>query len=183
MNLDEVVLRVVEILNKMDIPYFLTGAMAVVYYGEPRTTHDIDLIIVVKESDVNLMVINFEQDFYIDEFSIRTAIEEKDMFNAVHKETGFKVDFWILGEDDYNKERFKRRVQVNVLGTKIYLPTAEDAIISKLEWFKMSDIDKHYYDALGIYRIQKGNLDTDYINNWCQKKSISKLWKKIQTAD
>lgn len=183
MNLDEVVLRVVEILNKMDIPYFLTGAMAVVYYGEPRTTHDIDLIIVVKESDVNLMVINFEQDFYIDEFSIRTAIEEKDMFNAVHKETGFKVDFWILGEDDYNKERFKRRVQVNVLGTKIYLPTAEDAIISKLEWFKMSDIDKHYYDSLGIYRIQKGNLDIDYINNWWQKKSISKLWEKIQTAD
>lgn len=180
MNFDEVVLKVVEILNKMDIPYFLTGAMAVVYYGEPRTTYDIDLVIVMKNSDVKPMIENFEKEFFIDEISIETAIKEKSMFKAMHKETGFKVDFWILGDDDFSKKRFMRRVKVEILGTAMYLPSAKDAIISKLEWFKMSDIDKHYFDALGIYRIQKENLDMEYINNWCQKKSISEYWLKIQ---
>lgn len=180
MNFDEVVLKVVALLNKMDIPYFLTGAMAVVYYGEPRTTHDIDLVIVIKNSDVNTMIENFEKEFFIDERSIETAIDEKSMFNAVHKETGFKVDFWILGDDDFNKKRFMRRVKVEILGTTMYLPSAEDAIISKLEWYKMSDIDKHYFDALGIYRIQKGKLDMDYVTLWCRKKSILEYWLKIQ---
>ena len=180
MNFDEVVLKVIENLNKMDIPYFLTGAMAVVYYGEPRTTHDIDLVIAMKNSDVSTMIMNFEEDFFIDEVSIKTAIKEKSMFNAMHKETGFKVDFWILGDDDFSKKRFMRRVKVEILGTTMYLPTAEDAIISKLEWYKKSDIDKHFFDALGIYRIQREKLDMEYINNWCQKKSISEYWLEIQ---
>ena len=60
------------------------------------------------------------------------------------------------------------------------LPTAEDVVISKLEWFKISDIDKHYFDALGIYRIQGENLDIEYITRWCSKKSIIKIWEKIQ---
>ncbi|MGB9721405.1 MAG: hypothetical protein ACPL28_08020 [bacterium] len=180
MNFEEVVLKVIEILNQMDIPYFFTGAIAVVYYGEPRTTHDIDLVIVIKDSDVNTMIVNFEKEFFIDEVSIESAIKEKSMFNAMHKETGFKVDFWILGDDDFNQKRFMRRVKVEILGTTMYLPTAEDAIISKLEWFKMSDIDKHYFDALGIYRIQKEKLDMQYIDSWCKQKSTLEMWEKIQ---
>lgn len=180
MNFEEVVLKVVEILNQMDIPYFFTGALAVVYYGEPRTTHDIDLVIAMKVNDVNAMIVNFEKDFFIDEVSIETAIKEKSMFNAMHKETGFKVDLWILGNDDFNKMRFSRRVKVEILGTAMYLPTAEDAIISKLEWYKISDIDKHYFDALGIYRVQKGDLNIEYINKWCERKSIRELWEKIR---
>lgn len=179
MNYEEVVLKVVEILNRLDIPYFLTGAMAVVYYGEPRTTHDIDLMVEMKDEDVATLATCLEADFSIDQESISIARREGSMFNAIHKDTGFKVDFWMLGNDDFDRTRFARRVRVNILGTVIYLPTAEDAIISKLAWFKMSDIDKHYFDALGIYRIQKEKLDMEYISHWANLKSIMEFWKRI----
>lgn len=180
MNFEEVVLEVIEILNRMEIPYFLTGALAVDYYGEPRTTHDIDLVIEISKKDINVMIKNFQNDFFISEESIKVAIQEKSMFNAVHKETGFKVDFWMLGDDAFSKEMFTRRIKTRVLGTEMSLPTAEDVVIAKLEWFKTSDIDKHYFDALGIYRIQGENLDIEYVTRWCSKKSIIKIWEKIQ---
>lgn len=180
MSIEKVVLNVVGILNRSDIPYFLTGAMAVVYYGEPRTTHDIDLVIETKNRDAKALAMAFEGDFSIDEESVKAARQEGSMFNAIDKETGFKVDFWMLGNDDFDKARFARRVRVKMLGTAMYLPTAEDLIISKLEWFKVSDIDKHYFDALGVYRIQKDKLDIEYINDWASKKSTADFWKKIQ---
>lgn len=183
MNFEEVVLRVVNILNQQNIPYFVTGALAVVYYGEPRTTHDIDLVIEISNKDIDILVKLFEQEFSIDRVSIKAAIKEKSMFNAVHKDTGFKIDFWMVGDDAFYKKRFARRVHVYVLGTTMYLPTPEDVIVSKLEWFKMSEIDKHYFDALGVYRIQKGKLDVDYVDKWCTQKSTASIWKEIQAME
>lgn len=180
MNFEEVFLEVIEILNRTKIPYSLTGALAVDYYGEPRTTHDIDLVIEISEKDADVMIKNFQNDFFISGESIKAAIQEKSMFNAVHKETGFKVDFWMLGDDAFSKKMFARRIKTKILGTIMSLPTAEDIVITKLEWFKNSDIDKHYFDVLGIYRIQGENLDIEYITRWCSKKSIIKIWEKIQ---
>lgn len=180
MNFDEVVFKVVDILTRINIPYLITGAVAVVYYGEIRTTHDIDLVVEINENDIKTLVQNFEPDFFIDETSIQNAIQEKSMFNALHKDTNYKVDFWTLTNDEYSRQRFLRRVKVNILGKTMFLPTPEDLIITKLEWFRQSDIDKHYLDAVGIYRIQKENLDKNYITYWCQKKSLLDLWQKIQ---
>ena len=179
MDIEAVTLKVVEILNRINIPYLVTGALSVVYYGEPRTTHDIDLVVQIKEKDISTIIKNFQDDFFISEESIRASIREGGMFNAVHKDTNFKVDFWILGADEFSSERFTRRIQTKILGTTMYLPTEEDVIINKLEWFKMSDIDKHYFDALGIYRIQGEKLDKEYINYWCKKKSTLKIWESI----
>ena len=180
MNFEKVTLKAIEILDRINIPYFVTGALAVVYYGEPRTTHDIDLVVEIKEKNIDTLVKNFKKEFFIDEISITTAIQENSMFNIVHKDTGFKVDFWMLGEDNFSKERFARRTQVKILNTKIYLPTPEDVIIKKLEWYKMSDIDKHYFDAVGVYRIQKEKLDNNYIISWCRHKSVLNIWEKMQ---
>ncbi|MEO0103665.1 MAG: hypothetical protein ABIK40_05265 [candidate division WOR-3 bacterium] len=180
MEIEEVIKKVINILDKLNIPYLLTGALSVVYYGEPRATHDIDLVIQIKEDDITLLMKGFQDNFFIDEESIRNALKERSMFNAVHKDTNFKVDFWILTEDKFNKEMFNRRVKRNILGIEIYLPTPEDVIINKLEWFKMSNIDKHYYDALSVYCVQKDNLDIEYIKNCCKAKSILEIFERME---
>jgi len=180
MKYDEIVLRVAEILNQLNIPYIFTGALAVVYYGEPRTTHDIDLVIEISKNNIDPLFENFKKDFFIDRESINVAIAENSMFNAVHKDTGFKIDFWMIGDDSFYIQRFSRRIQAKILDKVIYLPTADDVIISKLIWFKMSDIDKHYFDALGVYRLQKNVLDKKYIDKWSRRKSVMSIWKKVQ---
>jgi hypothetical protein len=158
----------------------LTGGLAVTYYGEPRTTHDIDVVILISSADITRIKGMLEPDFFVDEESIKAALREGSMFNAVHEETGFKVDFWMLKLDEYDRARFSRRVQVSVLGVTMSLPTAEDVIISKLDWFKQSDVDKHFSDARGIVAIQKGSLDTAYIARWCEAKGLLDLWQKVE---
>ena len=35
-------------LNKADISYIITGAVASIIYGEPRLTHDLDLVVMMR---------------------------------------------------------------------------------------------------------------------------------------
>ncbi len=87
----------------------MTGALAVNYHGKPRMTHDIDVVILITTNDIQRIKELFDEDFYIDEYSLQSALEEVSMFNIVHKEAGFKVDFWILKDDAYSKKSFERR--------------------------------------------------------------------------
>jgi hypothetical protein len=34
-------------LNALGVPYMVSGSVAVIIYGEPRLTHDVDLIVVL----------------------------------------------------------------------------------------------------------------------------------------
>ncbi len=180
MNFEQIALTVAEALRKSNISYMLTGALAVNYYGKPRMTHDIDVVVSITINDTAKFKELFDENFTVDAYSISCALKELSMFNIIHKETGLKVDFWIMKGDEYNRKSFERRKWYPYQNIEICLATPEDMIINKLDWFKLSDIDKHYFDALDIYRIQQEKLDIEYINYWCNKKSISELWKKIQ---
>ena len=179
-DFEVVLLRVVDVFGRSRIPYMLTGGLAVVYYGAPRTTHDIDVVILISPADITRIKGMLEPDFLVDEESIRAALREGSMFNAIHDESGFKVDFWMRKGDDYGREAFARRKQYPYDHSLLSIATPEDVIITKLEWHRLSDIDKHYSDALGVYAVQKGSLDTAYIARWCEAKSLLDLWCRLQ---
>lgn len=172
--------QVAEALNRLNLPYMLTGAVAVTYYGAPRTTHDIDVVILIAPADIARIKSALEPTFSIDLESIKAALREVSSFNAIHEETGFKVDFWLLKDGEYDQTAFARRVRARLLGEDMFLPTPEDVIVAKLEWYRMSDIDKHYSDAQGVAAVQKGQLDAAYITRWCKAKSLSDLWHRIE---
>jgi len=180
MTFEQVAILSVEYLEKEKIPYMMTGALVVNYHGKPRMTHDIDFVVNITNKEIQKITELFNKDFFISEESIRSALAENSMFNIIHKETGSKIDFWILKDDEYNKTAFARRKSYPYQEKEISLATPEDTIISKLEWYKMSDVEKHYFDAVNIYSIQGNNLDKNYITDWCQKKSLTELWRKIQ---
>jgi hypothetical protein len=167
-------------LSRLNMPYMLTGAVAVTYYGAPRTTHDIDVVILIAPADIARSKAALEPTFSVDQESIKAALREGSEFNAIHEETGFKVGFWILKDGEYDRTAFARRVSVNLLGADMFLPAPEDVIVAKLEWYRLSDIDKHYSDAQGVAAVQKGQLDTAYIARWCEAKSLSDLWRRIE---
>jgi len=180
MTFEQLTEFVVDKLHSFNISYMLTGALAINYYGVPRMTHDIDIIVHITSKDIKKIQELFENDFFVSEESIRVALAEGSMFNIIHKDTGYKVDFWILKEDEYSKTAFARRKECQYQQTLISITAPEDMIVIKLEWYKMSEIDKHFTDVLNLFRIQKNYLDIEYIKSWCQKKSLLDLWQKIQ---
>ena len=167
-------------LSRLNLPYMLTGAVAVTYYGAPRTTHDIDLVILIAPADIARIKAALEPTFSVALESIKVALREGSAFNAIHEETGYKVDFWMLKDGEYDRTAFARRVRVNLLGADIFLPTPEDVIVVKLDWYRQSDIDKHYSDVQGVAAVQKGQLDTAYIARWCEAKGLLDLWQKVE---
>jgi hypothetical protein len=98
----------------------------------------------------------------------------------IHHATGLKVDFRIRKSDDYGREAFASRRQYPYGSRQVSISTPEDLIIAKLDWFRMSDIDKHLADVRGVYAVQRGTLDAAYIRRWCEVKGLSELWHEVE---
>ncbi|MFH1541712.1 MAG: hypothetical protein ABIE84_01310 [bacterium] len=181
MNEAEVLRKVIADLEELKIPYALTGGLAVSFYGRPRSTHDFDIIVQIPSgpSYIKKLLAAFGKEFYISEEGIIDAVLHQTMFNIIHHETGLKIDMWILKDSEYDREAFGRRKKMAALGTGISILAAEDMILNKLQWYKVSEIDKHLNDVRGVCEIQKGSLDKEYLKKWAARLLLQGLLNDI----
>lgn len=182
MEQQELLVRTVEILENLKIPYMLTGSFAVNFYGIPRTTHDIDVVVQIGLADADPLARHFPSDFYADAEMIRGAIEQHLMFNIVDPGSGLKIDFWILKPDAYDSERFRRRRRQTILGHAVWMPSPEDVILSKLSWYKQAQTDKHLNDAQGVWELQKETLDRPYLRLWAERLSVRNWLEQFEDS-
>jgi hypothetical protein len=175
--------KTVRSLEKEDIPYMLTGSLVSSFQGNPRSTHDIDIIISIRMDDIpGIMEIFDPKRFYINRDSVKEAIINKSQFNVLDTEEGNKIDFWILTDSDFDKSRFARRQKIEIFGFKAYLSAPEDTIIQKLIWSKLSGgSKKQYEDALSVYELQYGDLDIEYMDYWSKQSDIEDLYGKMMS--
>ena len=168
-------------LDEIGVKYMLTGAWSVIYYGRVRTSHDLDFVVEIKESETDKLVKTFEragEDFWFQPDAIKEAVEKKQMFMVRYMPSGDKIDFWLVKQTEFDRQRLKRRVQVVAWGQKIYLSSAEDTILQKLKWYGMSKIEKHLIDAAFVWQLQD-KLDRKYIKQWAEKLKVSKYLPKL----
>ena len=134
--------KVAEILQELKIPYLVTGGMAVLIWGRPRFTADIDIVIELKIENINSLIRALSalgKASYIDENMIEEALKQGGEFNFIHGDTGIKVDFWVLKKQPFELSRMKRRRAKYILGQKVYFISAEDLILTKLQWRKQGE--------------------------------------------
>jgi hypothetical protein len=142
-------------LDSMGIEYMVTGSVASSFYGEPRLSHDIDVLLHVTA-----------------ESAVRLAIVDTD--------SGDKVDFWILTSSPYDRERFRRRVRVDAFGAAVWVSSSEDVILSKLSWsMKAGGREKQFRDALRVFEVQEGRLDVAYCKQWAAALGVQELWDRL----
>lgn len=177
---EDLLIKVIGKINQLRIPYMITGGIASIFYGKPRLTHDFDIVAEIEEKDIVNLVTIFKGEFYVSSEAIQNAIENRSMFNIIHFDSGIKIDFWLLKDDEFDRKRFERRKQHIYSGRDIFFSTPEDIILKKLVWFKGSEIQKHFDDALSVFEIQK-DLDVDYLTVWAEKLSIQALLDDISS--
>jgi len=177
----ELLKKIIKSLEKGNIPYMLTGSLVSSFQGNPRSTHDIDIIISIRLDNIpDIMKVFNSKKFYIDQDSIKEAIINYNQFNVLDIEEGEKIDFWILTGSDFDKSRFSRRQKKELLGLKAYISAPEDTIIQKLVWSKLSgESRKQYNDALSVYEVQYGKLDIAYMEYWSKKLDVKDIYKKM----
>ena len=183
MSQPELLRTAVEALASAGVEYMLTGSLASSLQGEPRATHDIDVVIDLDLHSVDLLVEHFpEADFYLNKSSIVEAIKNDSMFNIVDIRDGGKIDFWMLTADAYDQSRFARRRHDEIDGLSIPVSSPEDTILAKLRWAQLSGgSEKQYGDALRVYEVQASDLDHEYVNDWAKRLQIESLWHQIQS--
>jgi hypothetical protein len=130
----EVLRTVAGRLDAADIPYMLTGSMALNYYAVPRMTRDIDLVVELGPGDADRLVQLFEHDFYVEPEAVRRAIAAQGIFNLIHDAHVIKVDCVVRKDTEYRREEFARRRRVDIAGQPLSIVAPEDLVISKLDW-------------------------------------------------
>ena len=162
----EFLVDVLSRLNGADVDYMLTGSMASNYWGIPRTTHHLDFVLVMKPDHVDQLVSAFDAGFFIQAESVRSALRPPFQFNILDEQSALKADFWLLRENAFEVAAFHRRLQVALFGVSAWITTAEDVILHKLYWHRLTPSERQLGDAAGVYAVQRDALDADYLRHW-----------------
>ena len=177
---EELLCKIAEILERLKIPYIITGGFAVAVWGRPRFTADIDIVVELFQRDIDALckeLLSIDKDVYVDKEAIKDALLQKGEFNFIHPQTGLKIDFWISKRDEFDKLRIKRKIIKRINSQKINFISPEDLILVKLSWYRESGSQKQLEDIKSILDISK--VDLSYIKKWARQQSTITILDKI----
>lgn len=180
MNEELEVLRIVA--NRLDdagFNYMISGSMAANYYTVPRMTRDIDVVIKLKEIDINKFHNLFQKDFYIDKEMIKKEVRRNGMFNLIHSKYIVKVDFILQKDEEFNKIALEQKKKVVIGNIQAWFISAENLILAKLLWAKDSHSEMQLKDIKNLFKTVK-NLDNAYIKKWIKKLGLNGIYEKAK---
>jgi len=160
--------NIAKILKELKIPYIITGGMAVLVWGRPRFTADIDIVIEFDHNKVDKLekaLLSLSTIGYFDKKAVQEAIDNKGEFNFIDGNTGIKVDFWVLSDDSFDLSRIKRKKNKKILGENVFFSSPEDLILIKLKWYKESSMSRQIEDVESILKISDKKIDFKYLKN------------------
>jgi hypothetical protein len=162
-------------LEQLGIPYMLTGSIAMNYYAEPRMTRDIDIVVELDISSLHQFIEILENDYYVPVDSVHDAIRDTTLFNIIHEESIIKVDFIVRKNSEYRMLEFKRRKQIRIGETPIYIVSKEDLILSKIHWARKSRSEMQKKDILNLMNT---GYDKKYVKKWALHLNVMDLYKE-----
>lgn len=168
--------------NEAGLEYFITGSMASNYWGIPRSTHDIDVVIEFGVQDIQRIVDCLQPEIYVDEAMVRSALRAPFQFNAIDTRSSLKIDFWTAHRSAFESEMFRRRLRVTVFGETAWIATKEDVILHKLYWMRMSPSDRQKDDVFGILRVQKDSLDWAFLRKWAAVLEVDEVLEQFASG-
>ncbi|MBI4925496.1 MAG: hypothetical protein HY843_06180 [Bdellovibrio sp.] len=172
-------------LEKNKINYFITGSVASIFYGEPRLTHDIDIVIHLSVKEIHRFISIFpEKQYYCpptEVIHIELIRHDFAHFNLIHHNTGMKADIYPDVGDDLYTWAFQHKRRVNLYGNlSLWLAPPEYVIIRKLEYFREGQSQKHINDIEKMLLQIKHELNNDFLNKELKKRSLLSLWNKLK---
>jgi hypothetical protein len=171
---ERVVARVAALLDAAGVPYMLTGSFASGFHGAPRASQDVDLVIAPNLGSLRRLLDLIPEDrYYVSGDAALQAYGGETQFNLVDFASGWKVDLIIRKTRTFSQVEFERRVKAELGEESLFIATAEDVLIAKLEWAKLSESERQLEDAAGILRMQGDNLDMAYLDKWVQALALS----------
>lgn len=187
MSLDPigVALRVAEALDALGVEYLVGGSVAASLTGVSRTTLDVDMVVRLDEGRIDALVNRLGEDFHADPESLRRAVRTHSSSNLIHFESGMKVDLFVARDQRSDHEQMRRRRRLRVATNPdrfLFVSAPEDTIVQKLRWYRMGGeaSDRQWSDILGVLRVNRGELDLEYLVRAAGWLEVSDLLERAQ---
>ena len=172
-------------LEHSSFEYMVTGSVASTLYGEPRLTHDVDLVIVLDIAQVELFHSLFPLSEYYcpppEVIQVELARKGYAHFNLIHHDSGYKADCYPFTGNALHEWGLKNRRPVRINSEEIQVAPPEYVIIRKLQFFREGGSQKHLVDIKKMVQMPDLVLDSAILQNWIKKLRLEEEWEEVQT--
>ncbi len=154
-------------LERAHIPYMVIGGQAVLLYGEPRLTKDIDVTLgvdVAKLSEIQALAADLQLKVLVD---AETFARQTMVLPCEEIESGIRVDF-IFSNSTYERMALERARAVPIGGAQVRFAGLEDLIIHKIVAGRPRDLE----DVTQLLR-KNPRVDGAYIERWLKDFSAA----------
>jgi hypothetical protein len=171
-----------ETLERLQVPYLITGSMATIAYGEPRFTNDIDVVVVLTSAQVPALCTAFpEPEFYCSPEAVAQAVRQRFQFNILHPESGLKVDVIVASDSEFDRSRLGRGVRLPVgEASTATFASPEDVIVKKLHYYQEGGSEKHLRDIVGVLKVQGERINRAYLTEWVNRLNLVAEWHLVE---
>ena len=181
----EAVAPVTALLRGLGIEHYIAGSVASVLHGVPRSTVDVDIVARIRTEHARIIAQELGEAFYVDEAMIRDAARQGGSFNVIHLATMYKVDVFIAGSRPFDHSALERIVYRRATGEDVPaypIASAEDTILSKLEWYRRGGetSERQWEDVIGVMKVQGEQLDEAYLDRWAAELGVSDLIERAR---
>jgi hypothetical protein len=182
MQLLDLLDAIAKVCSGLKLPYYITGSVASSYYGEYRSTQDVDVVIELPSWHVAAFCDAFpEPEWYVSREAAMDAARGPGMFNIVHPGSGLKIDVMVFKDTPFDESRLSRARLVHPEGASpVMMAAPEDIILKKLEFYREGGSDKHTRDIASMFRVSGEQIDLTYIEKWVPRIGVQREWAMIK---
>ena len=174
----------IEPLERLGLPYCITGSVAASVYGEPRLTADIDIVLLMRTTDIAALRSVFpESEYYVppdETLSLETSRTTRGMFNLIHHATQFKADIYLALRDPLHAWALEHRRRIDLGGSGAWIAPPEYVVIRKLEFLREGGQDKHLRDIR--YMLAATPVDFQFLEKEIERRGLQDQWNLCRSA-
>jgi hypothetical protein len=182
----EVFLRFTQRLEQAGVDYMVSGSVAAMFYGQPRFTTDIDLIVRMDLAGARRLSDLFPAgEFYFPPWEVvatELTRERRGHFNILHIESGFKADVYLRGNDPLRIWALERVRRVEFSGKTVRMAPPEYVIVRKLEFFKEGGSEKHLRDIRMMIENSPDQIAMQQLEVFIQERGLEVEWNRAKTV-
>lgn len=146
--------RVTELLSRKNIPYCLIGGYAVAVHGEPRSTDDLDLMVIASREEIKALLALLKEQGWEAELNI--ADFRDPVGDVLRIRRPFFCDI-IRAKNALDRKCVQEAAVVPFMGENVRIVTAENLILLLLR----AGDPRSIYDIWGIVSVLKARKTFD----------------------
>lgn len=153
----------IDAFEELNLKYVIVRGVAVVAWGNLRTTRDVDIVLSIEDEDAERFVLTLARyGFDVEKEDVLRSLEERSHLTVFDTLSEFHADVKAV-YDEQDVRVLERRREVRVGDRRLYVASPEDIIAMKLVYGSEQDVK----DAESVYLRQKDRLDVSYLRTLC----------------